>query len=357
MTSLAATWIMAVTPQPYLRRENGFDAAVIARQSIGMRLPMLVLVMAGLVWGPVWAARPMKWDSLQLLRSAAEKGDAEAQYLLGLQYREGDGVDRSPVEAERWLRRAAEAGRVDAQTELGVLQSASSEAGKREEAARWLLSAARQGDAGAMQALGELYRGNPGLSGDPMAALRWYVQAAAAGRAVAARAVAELYVFGQGVARDLVLALHWYGRAAELGDEPAKLLLARVESITEAIANDPQPALPWWRNEAAKGDASALLALGRLEARQRAPQEEPEEAARWAALLASLRGAEAHMVRGFLLEHGLGVNRDLDAAIAEYRRAAVLGLEQGKEAVARLEAAAAQRKAEVAPSKSRAPGL
>lgn len=326
--------------QTKLRPGIGFDASGAPRQSDGMRSSLIALLSL-IVWPVLFAARPMKWENTQLLRAAAERGDTEAQYLLGLQYREGDGLDKNPAEAEKWLRRAAQSGSTEAQAALGSLQAASDDQDKLAEAAKWLLTAADQGSAQAQLTLGDLYRSHPGLSGDPSAAQRWYVQAAAAGRPQAARSLGEMYARGERVARDLVLAIHWYRRAAELGDAPAKLVLGRIEAVTQAVTADPDKALAWWRTEAEKGDIGATLALELIEAKKRAPQEDPEETVRWSLLLSGLRGAEALMVRGFLLEHGIAMNRDLAAAEVNYRKAAELGLPQATEALARVQAAKA----------------
>jgi TPR repeat protein len=336
--------------QTNLRPGMGFDAPAAARQSDRMRL-MLYALLLGIVAPTLFGARPMRWANTQLLRTAAEKGDAEAQYLLGLQYREGDGLDRSQAEAEKWFRRAAETGHVEAQAALGRLQATSDTPEAREDAAKWLLRAADQGNTQAMQTLGDLYRDHPGMSGDPLAALRWYVQAATAGQPAAARAVAELYARGQGVARDWALALHWYRQAAALGDEPAKFVLGRIEAVTQAVTDNPAQALPWWQNEARKGDLGAALALAMVEAKKRAAQEEPEETVRWSLLLSGLRGAEAWMVRGFMLEHGIAVNRDLVAAKEYYRKAAELGLPQAAAALARLQTSNPESAAKPAPAK------
>jgi hypothetical protein len=43
-------------------------------------------------------------------RKAAEQGHAEAQYRLGLCYREGFGVAKDEIEAVKWCRKAAEQG-------------------------------------------------------------------------------------------------------------------------------------------------------------------------------------------------------------------------------------------------------
>ena len=55
-----------------------------------------------------------------MLRSA-EKGDAGAQYNLGLMYEQGYGVAPDPRQAAAWFEKAAERGEVNAQYRLGSL--------------------------------------------------------------------------------------------------------------------------------------------------------------------------------------------------------------------------------------------
>jgi len=55
------------------------------------------------------------------LRSAAEAGDAEAQFRLGTLYRLGEGVPSDPIEAAIWYRRAAQQGHGMATYMLGYL--------------------------------------------------------------------------------------------------------------------------------------------------------------------------------------------------------------------------------------------
>ena len=52
-------------------------------------------------------------------RAAAETGDAEAQFNLGLCYHYGRGVAKNLTEAVKWYRKAAEQGHVKAQANLG----------------------------------------------------------------------------------------------------------------------------------------------------------------------------------------------------------------------------------------------
>mgnify|MGYP001156541706 CR=1 FL=1 len=51
----------------------------------------------------------------------AQKGDKDAQYVLGMLYEEGQGVPRDDVEAAYWYARSAEQGYVDAYFALGQL--------------------------------------------------------------------------------------------------------------------------------------------------------------------------------------------------------------------------------------------
>ena len=56
----------------------------------------------------------MKW-----FRNAADQGDADAQYSLGVSYANGEGVPQKHREAVKWYRKAAEQGDAKAQFNLG----------------------------------------------------------------------------------------------------------------------------------------------------------------------------------------------------------------------------------------------
>ena len=56
--------------------------------------------------------------SFEYYLKAAKQGDAEAQYNLGVCYRNGYGVEKNPAEAVKWLRKAADQGDAQAQAIL-----------------------------------------------------------------------------------------------------------------------------------------------------------------------------------------------------------------------------------------------
>ena len=61
------------------------------------------------------------WSSLQVDRIAAERGDADAQYNLGMMYADGRGVPQDDTTAVEWFQKAAEQGHALAQKNLGVV--------------------------------------------------------------------------------------------------------------------------------------------------------------------------------------------------------------------------------------------
>jgi len=58
------------------------------------------------------------------LLAAAEQGDVDAQYRVGLIYAEGRGVEQDEVKSFYWLSRAVRQGDADAQTLLQVVAAA-----------------------------------------------------------------------------------------------------------------------------------------------------------------------------------------------------------------------------------------
>ena len=115
-------------------------------------------------------------------RPLAERGHVEAQYYMGVAYRNGRGVPENDGEAVKWYRLAAEQGHSGAQHNLGA--SYRSGRGVPEdgaEAAKWYRLAAEQGLLRAQYALGLLYATGEGVVVDKAEAYAWLNVAAAQG--------------------------------------------------------------------------------------------------------------------------------------------------------------------------------
>ena len=60
-------------------------------------------------------------EDISNLKARSEKGDAEAQFELGILYKDGQGFEQNLSEAATWFRKAAEQGFAKAQNNLGVM--------------------------------------------------------------------------------------------------------------------------------------------------------------------------------------------------------------------------------------------
>jgi hypothetical protein len=131
--------------------------------------------------------------AIQLYEHAAAQGHAVAQDSLGACYARGHGVEVDYTTAALWFRRAAEQEYPDAQFNLGyAFYTGTGVAQSYEEAVRWYLLAAAQGQPGALYNLGVCHSNADGLPQDLDEALRLFKRAAAKGYAKAAAAVDTL---------------------------------------------------------------------------------------------------------------------------------------------------------------------
>jgi localization factor PodJL len=121
-------------------------------------------------------------DGVTLLRRAADRGFAMAQYRLGKLYERGEGVQADLVVARQWTERAAAAGNRRAMHDLGVYFARGEGAPLDEAAAfRWFRQAAELGVADSQYNLGVLYQQGRGVNASASEAMFWFLVAARQG--------------------------------------------------------------------------------------------------------------------------------------------------------------------------------
>ena len=128
-------------------------------------------IFLGLLTVLLLAAAPLSAQTNQIiqeLKANAEKGNAKAQYNLGICYHEGQGVAKDYVQAVNWFRKAAE-----------------------------------QGFAAAQFALGSEYRKGEGVSKNIAETVKWFRKAAEQNSAEAQFNLGGCYVMGEGVKKPL----------------------------------------------------------------------------------------------------------------------------------------------------------
>ena len=110
-------------------------------------------------------ARTMIKFTVEWYQKAAQQGDAEAQFNLGVMYKNGDGVTQDYEKAVEWYQKAADQGYASAQFNLGVMyKNGDGVTQDYEKAVEWYQKAAQQGDAQAQFNLGEMYRRGHGVT-------------------------------------------------------------------------------------------------------------------------------------------------------------------------------------------------
>lgn len=215
----------------------------------------------------------------QELTPLAEQGDDEAQFHLGLLYRDGLGVMPDHREAEKWLRRAAEQENLNARIALGSLYADPQGLVQDDVLALlWFNFAVSQGSQEAAllresllrrmtpvqiveaQRLGREYKSER----DYVTMARDLKPRALAGDAAAQMRLGALYYRGQGVSRDHVEAARLFHLAAEKGDPYAQSNLGYMNELGEGIPQDYSQAAKWYLKSAEQGNRQAQLSVGRL---------------------------------------------------------------------------------------------
>ena len=259
--------------------------------------------------------------AVPMLQSAAATGHPAAAALLGSLYEDGLGTVKSPEEALRWYRLAAEHKQPEAMAALGrlLLQERGSEA--RESAWQWLRLAASLNDRDGQYYLGWLLA-QPGAAHDDAQAFQCFLKAAGQGHVGAQVAAATHLMAGRGVAKDPKSAADWLVRASATQDPVSNYLLGRLrENETGAGREKARDA---YRIAATAGHREARFALAVMLAGSSA-EADRKEAVEWFAK-ANEDGHRAAANRlGEAYRDGIGAPRQYDKAKDYFQYAANQG--------------------------------
>lgn len=236
-------------------------------------------------------------EAVRLLRLAVAQNDVEAMNSLGTAYENGQGVTRDMAAAVSLYRRAADLGLARGQFNLGLS-----------------------------------YQYGKGLPQDDAEAAKWYGKAVEQGHNRAQHALGRMLISGSGVARDMTKGLGLLRLAAEQGNSEAMVDLGGAFLMQDAFSN-PAEAMRWYRQAADKGNIKAeyLLGVQLLNAALILSLQHPEtsphfpEAILWLGKAADHNFGPAYDWLGRLHNHGQGFPRDMEKAVACFRRGAERG--------------------------------
>ena len=319
--------------------------------------------------------RAQEGGRLSKLSQAAEQGDAEAQYGLGMTLLYGAKADRDPDQGMRWLEKAAGQGHAAAIAELEKLMprrgpeqaadpAATTEDGVRRynrqqygEARRIFLDRAKAGDARAMRYLGQMCLKGEGMTASVQEGVMWLRQAGDHGDNLSQYKLGRMYHHGEGVLKDEAEARRWYGLSAAQGNRYAHDALQELNGVSdpapqdkaaagyrrgmaylrgEGVPKNPSEAARLLRESADLGYPASQYELGGLYEKGNGVALNPKEAARWY-LKAAEQGHVASQKRlGWLYESGTGVDKSGEQALRWYGKAADRGDKAAQEACKRL---------------------
>ncbi len=222
------------------------------------------------------------------LNASAKGGDAAAQYQLGKQYLTGKVPQAvNPAQALVWLTRAAEQQHAEAQYEVGIFYKEGSHVPRDPlRAKQWLGKAAAQGHIKAKVALQDIIRGEAGATSNVEKTFKSsetlpVYRAAVNGDLDAQFELGLLFIRGEAVRKDFTRGIEWLQRAAEQDHIGAQLELADMNLRGVELQQDAAAAFQWYLRAARRGNAQAQYMLGNLYRTGSGVRNNSAEARRW----------------------------------------------------------------------------
>lgn len=213
--------------------------------------------------------------ALKEWKALAAKGDAEAQFQLGVMYGSGMGVESN----------------------IGT-------------AVQWYAKAARQNHAKAAHVLSIAYRAGQGVKKDEAASLEWLKKAAELGAPRAQNTLGDRYFDGDGLAKDFAQALDWYQKAADQNDALGQRNIAYCHANGAGVPKDEVKAEDWYLKAVAQNQRDAQYELGVLYMGQKKFQEGVQLLNK----AAKAGHLEAHVDMALAFALGDGVDQNLERA-------------------------------------------
>lgn len=302
-------------------------------------------------------------NSLDQLRMAASRGDAESQYQMALAYRNGTGgAIQTSSSSFYWCRKAADQGHSKAMGLLGIMyRTGFGCSPDSRQAFRFFSLAAERGDVESIFQQGEMYRLGEGTGQNAGMAAAMFELAARKGHAEGAFRTAEMYRRGEGVPFDMNKAVSYYRQAAGQGHTGAIQWISENRHLAGGSGPEPPVSVSAKRKISPRAEAAYQTALayrdGRLgysinlkkffkQCRYAAEHGHPEaqyqlgimyrtgfactrnyhEALKWISLAAAQGHVESLYVKGEMYMLGQGLSRpDLANAAEIFKLAARKG--------------------------------
>ena len=258
-----------------------------------------------------------------LFSQLAEKGDANAQYTLGLMYGKGHGVPKDNSKAIEWWQLAAEQGNVKAQTNLGWMYEKGKGVSKdTQKAQKWYQLASDQGVSKAQEKLNLLLNKESDTSttstkGDAFDGARYMERTPSEIREYLTdsdRFHAALDAFNK---TEFGTAYQLFSKLADQGIAEAQVNLGMMFENGQGVSHDYNEAMRWYRLAADQGLTVAQYNLGLMYFDGKGVDKDLIESAKWLKLAADEGLTEAQDKLNVLLKEKSEENPPLNSVDSE----------------------------------------
>ncbi|XP_048259594.1 protein sel-1 homolog 1-like isoform X3 [Haliotis rufescens] len=201
-------------------------------------------------------------DLLQYYHFLADKGDVQAQVVLGqLYYQGGRGVAINHEQALQYFLMAAESGNANALAYLGKMYTEGSPVVKQNNmtAFHYFKNAADKGNPVGQTGLGLMYMNGMGVEKDLTKAVRFFTMAADQGWVDGQLQLGIMHFSGLGVRRDYKLAVKYFNLASQGGHVLAYYNLAQMHATGTGVLRNCHTAVELFKNVAERGRWSEML--------------------------------------------------------------------------------------------------
>ena len=218
--------------------------------------PLLAGILVALLFSAsILPAQQLQKVDEKELQDWADRGDADAQFELGLRMITGEGVKKNLEEGVKSVEKAARQKHLRAQHVLGTLYEDGVGVKKDlAKAAEWYRSSAELGFALSQHSLAAMYEEGKGVKKDTAKAAEWFKKAADQGSPPSQTAYASKLERGDGVAKSTAKAALWYLKAAQQDFVPAMTRLANLYYTGQGVPVDYRRAGAWYRRAARSED-------------------------------------------------------------------------------------------------------
>jgi len=277
-------------------------------------------------------------EVLKYYEKSAMLGNIRCQFLTGLYYSRGKGVEKDYAKAIYWYEKSANQDYAFSQVNLGSAY----ELGKGVEqdytkAIYWYEKAASKGQENGQYGLAEMYRQGKGVAQDAIKSAYWYEKSAKQGHMYSQFVIGHCYDFGEGVDQDYEKAFYWYEKSANQGHDQGQYSLACFYSSGCGVEQDYTKALYWYEKSANQGYSDAQFNLGIMYDNGKGVEQNYAKALYWYEKSANQGDQDAQFSVAEMYSKGLGVEKNKEEALKWFRKAEEQGHADAKNKIHELQ--------------------